>query len=186
MVVMMAGPLLVCRAARVRPLCMSTPGWNIPPCWSTALDGVEGSPQFQALREAVTNERAAFSVLPPEADQLAAFRAVPFEQTRVVLLGQDPYPTRGHAMGLSFSVGPGVTPPGSLRNMYKELEADLGIPPATHGCLDAWASQGVFLLNTALTVRSAAWPCVGVCPHWPHKISRGMDRHRRPWRVFFL
>jgi uracil-DNA glycosylase len=75
----------------------------------------------------------------------------------VVILGQDPYPTPGHPMGLAFSVRPSVTPlPASLRNIYKELEADLGIAPAPHGCLQAWAEQGVFLLNAALSVRAGA------------------------------
>lgn len=84
------------------------------------------------------------------------FRAldlVPPDGVRVVILGQDPYPTPGHADGLCFSVRPGVAPPRSLKNIYRELADDIGIPPAAHGNLESWARQGVLLLNTVLSVR---------------------------------
>lgn len=90
--------------------------------------------------------------LPTEADVFRAFRT-PFEDVKVLILGQDPYPTPGHAMGLSFSVARDVRPlPRSLNNIYAELNADLGIPVPQHGDLSAWAEQGVMLLNRVLTV----------------------------------
>eukprot|EP00965_Chrysotila_dentata_P067055 2219439-Pleurochrysis_carterae.AAC.2 len=96
------------------------------------------------------------AILPAETEQFAAFRKCSFESVKVVILGQDPYPTRGHAHGLSFSVPPGVAVPRSLRNIYVEMEADVGVRAATHGCLVAWAEQGVLLLNAVLTVREGA------------------------------
>ncbi|EOD32225.1 DNA-deoxyinosine glycosylase, partial [Emiliania huxleyi CCMP1516] len=113
------------------------------------------SDQLQRLRTALSAERASADVLPRPEETFAAFEACAFDDVRVVILGQDPYPTPGHAMGLAFSVRPGVPPPGSLRNIYQELESDVGVPPAPHGCLRAWAEQGVFLLNSVLTVRAA-------------------------------
>jgi uracil-DNA glycosylase len=92
------------------------------------------------------------TVYPPEHLIFQALNATPFEQVRVVILGQDPYHNQGEAMGLSFSVPRGVRVPASLKNIYKELHSDLGIEPATHGDLTAWAQQGVLLLNTSLTV----------------------------------
>lgn len=92
------------------------------------------------------------TVYPPRADWFAAFRLTPPEQVRVVILGQDPYHEPGQAMGLAFSVRPGVRLPPSLRNIYRELEADLGCPAPPTGDLTAWAAQGVLLLNTVLTV----------------------------------
>ena len=92
-------------------------------------------------------------ILPPAPLRFAALDALPPERVKAVILGQDPYPTPGHAMGHAFSVARDVRPiPRSLQNIYKELESDLGIPPAPHGDLSHWASQGVLLLNTALTV----------------------------------
>lgn len=87
----------------------------------------------------------------------------PLDLVRVVILGQDPYPTPGYAHGLAFSVHPGVKVPRSLHNIFTELEDDLGVPRPDHGCLTHWAEQGVLLLNTALTVRErAAAPGQGV------------------------
>lgn len=90
--------------------------------------------------------------LPRGHDILRAF-ADPFEDVRVLILGQDPYPTPGHPMGLAFSTQPGVAPPRSLINIYKELEADLGIPARSDGDLSSWSKQGILLLNRCLTVR---------------------------------
>ncbi|MGI8522688.1 MAG: uracil-DNA glycosylase [Nocardioides sp.] len=93
------------------------------------------------------------SYLPAGDDVFRAFRK-PLAQVRVLVVGQDPYPTPGHPIGLSFAVAPDVRPlPGSLRNIYQELSVDLGIPPAPHGDLAAWADRGVMLLNRVLTVR---------------------------------
>ena len=89
-------------------------------------------------------------------DVFNAFRYTPLDRVKVFLLGQDPYPGAGQAHGLCFSVRPGVRLPGSLRNIYQELQADLGIPPVNHGYLAAWARQGVLMLNACLTVQADA------------------------------
>ncbi len=133
------------------------PGWDgCDPGWTAALAPQFAQPYFAALTAFVAGERAAHPVFPPERDVFNAFRYTPLADVRVVLLGQDPYPTEGQAHGLCFSVRPGVTIPGSLRNMYKELQADLGVPPAKHGHLVHWAKQGVLMLNACLTVRGGA------------------------------
>lgn len=107
------------------------------------------------LRAFLMAERAAGKVIHPPPDQwFAALDATPPEAVRVVILGQDPYHGPGQAHGLAFSVAPGVRVPPSLANIYKELDSDLGIPPARHGCLMPWAEQGVLLLNSVLTVES--------------------------------
>jgi uracil-DNA glycosylase len=128
----------------------------IPTDWSVVLAAEFAKPYFAKLQAFVAEERAKHDVFPAEADVFNAFAFTPFDEVRVVLLGQDPYPTPGHAHGLCFSVRPGVAIPASLRNIYKELQSDLGIPPAKHGCLEPWARQGVLLLNAVLTVRSGA------------------------------
>ena len=93
---------------------------------------------------------------PQAADVYRALALTAPEAVRVVLLGQDPYPTPGHADGLAFSVRPGVAPPRSLRNIFRELEADLGLPSPASGSLEPWARQGVLLLNNALSVEQGA------------------------------
>jgi len=98
-------------------------------------------------------EYAEKTIYPAKENIWQAFELTPYEKVKVVILGQDPYHGPHQAHGLSFSVQPGVKVPPSLRNIYKELEDDLGIPPASHGYLKNWALQGVFLLNTVLTVR---------------------------------
>ena len=120
--------------------------------WAEAMEPV--ADQIAAMGEFLRAEVAAGRSYLPEPD--AIFRAfrTPLAQVRVLITGQDPYPTPGHAMGLSFSVRPDVRPlPRSLVNIYTELQADLGIEPAAHGDLSAWADRGVMLLNRALTVR---------------------------------
>ena len=92
------------------------------------------------------------AVYPPGREMFAAFNATPFDRVKVVILGQDPYHGPGQAHGLSFSVPPGVAVPPSLLNIYKELEADLGLPRPGHGCLLPWAQRGVLLLNAVLSV----------------------------------
>lgn len=101
-------------------------------------------------------ERREFSVFPDRSNIFRAFELTPLERVRVVILGQDPYHDDGQAHGLSFSVPRGIPIPPSLRNIFRELQADLGHQPPSHGCLDAWAEQGVLLLNTVLTVRAHA------------------------------
>lgn len=124
----------------------------VAPDWAKALAPVE--PQVSAMGEFLREEMAAGrSYLPAGENVLRAF-TLPLADVRVLVIGQDPYPTPGHAVGLSFSVAPEVRPlPGSLRNIYQELQADVGIPPAQHGDLTHWFDQGVLLLNRVLTVR---------------------------------
>lgn len=95
---------------------------------------------------------AGATVYPPAKDRFNAFSYTPLERVKVVILGQDPYHGPGQAHGLCFSVRPGVTPPPSLKNIYRELEGDLGVSQPPHGYLESWARQGVFLLNSVLTV----------------------------------
>lgn len=115
--------------------------------WQPVLAPVED--KIHALGEFLRSEPA---FLPSGDHILRAFQD-PFDAVRVLIVGQDPYPTPGHAMGLSFSTAPGVRPPRSLVNLYRELQDDLGIPPRADGDLSAWADQGVLLLNRVLTVR---------------------------------
>lgn len=121
--------------------------------WAEALAPV--AEQLAAVTAFVDAERdAGVQVLPDDALILAAFER-PLTDVRVLIVGQDPYPTPGHAVGLSFSTAAGVRPiPRSLANIYRELHDDLGIPAVTHGDLSAWADQGVLLLNRVLTVRA--------------------------------
>ena len=108
----------------------------------------------QKLQTYVEAEYAAGPVYPPLEDLFTAFRLCPPEEARVLILGQDPYFKEGQAHGLSFSVRPGVSVPPSLRNVYKELRADLDVTPPTNGDLTGWAADGVLLLNAVLTVRA--------------------------------
>lgn len=123
---------------------------QLPQAWA---DFVRPNPaQFAALSQRVEAVYAAGEVFPPRDCLFAALEATPPEAVRCVILGQDPYPTPGHAHGLSFSVRPGVPLPRSLRNIYQELSDDLGCPPPPDGSLLPWAQQGVLLLNSVLTV----------------------------------
>lgn len=126
---------------------------QLPESWQRELGPELAQPYFAALSSFVAQERERATVFPPPLDVFAAFEATPFERVRAVLLGQDPYHGDGQAHGLCFSVRPGVPLPPSLRNVFKELESDLGIPRPNHGHLSKWAEQGVLLLNTVLTVR---------------------------------
>lgn len=120
-----------------------------PESWRVVLGGADAAAPlaFQA------GERARGRVVHPGEDALfRALELTPPAAVKVVILGQDPYHGPGQAHGLAFSVSPGVPPPPSLRNIQKELEADLGIPAPAHGCLEAWARRGVLLLNTVLSV----------------------------------
>jgi uracil-DNA glycosylase len=123
----------------------------VPSAWAKALDPVDAPVAAVAARVAAARAAGA-AVAPPAADVFRALALTPPEAVRVVLLGQDPYPTPGHADGLCFSVRPGVAPPRSLRNVFRELHDDLGLPPPAGGSLEPWARQGVLLLNTCLTV----------------------------------
>lgn len=127
---------------------------NLPETWRSALGDPMGLPYFRSLEGFLEVERQAHSVFPAEPDVFQAFECTPLDQVRVVILGQDPYHDVGQAHGLAFSVRPGVKLPASLRNIFKELHADLGVPTPGNGCLIPWARQGVLLLNTVLTVRA--------------------------------
>ncbi len=124
----------------------------VAPDWAEALQPV--APTIAAMGDFLRAEIAAGrGYLPAGPDVLRAFGA-PLAGVRVLIVGQDPYPTPGHPVGLSFSVAPDVRPlPRSLVNIYAELNSDLGVPPAAHGDLSAWFNQGVLLLNRVLTVR---------------------------------
>jgi uracil-DNA glycosylase len=126
---------------------------ELPDDWKALLAGELASPWYAQLCERVARERAAGNVYPPTEQVFAAFRFTPLEKLRVVLLGQDPYHGEGQAHGLAFSVPPGVKPPPSLKNIFKELASDVGCTAPSTGCLEPWARQGILLLNTALTVR---------------------------------
>lgn len=127
----------------------------IAPDWAQALAPVE--PQVHAMGEFLRAEvNAGRGYLPAGKHVLRAFER-PLADVRVLIVGQDPYPTPGHAVGLSFSVAPEVTPiPRSLANIYIELESDLGVPRPSTGDLSPWADAGVLLLNRVLTVRPSA------------------------------
>lgn len=121
------------------------------PDWAQALAGVEE--RIHEMGDFLRAELAAGREYLPSGDSVFRAFAEPLSQVKVLIVGQDPYPTIGHPIGLSFAVDPDVRPlPRSLGNIYKELEADLGIAPAPHGDLRAWSRQGVMLLNRALTV----------------------------------
>ncbi len=113
-------------------------------------------PYYLHLREFLKREYAEKVIYPNMYDIFNALHLTPYENVKVVLLGQDPYHGPGQAHGLSFSVNPGVPPPPSLKNIFKELESDLGCPIPNNGHLVNWAKQGVLLLNTVLTVRAGA------------------------------
>lgn len=121
--------------------------------WTDVVEEQERQPYFRDLAEFVDIERAKHSIYPHQADVYKALQLTSRADTRVVLLGQDPYHGAGQAHGLSFSVPTGVALPPSLRNIMKEREADVGIPVSSHGNLASWATQGVLLLNSTLTVR---------------------------------
>ncbi len=126
---------------------------KIEPSWKAVLEEEFDKPYFQELRDRIRGEiRAGKTIYPPGKLIFNAFALTPFHDVKVVILGQDPYHGPGQAMGLSFSVPHDVTPPPSLKNIFKELQIDLQIPPAKHGDLTNWAKQGVFLLNAMLTV----------------------------------
>ncbi|MCR8641313.1 uracil-DNA glycosylase [Paenibacillus sp. N1-5-1-14] len=122
--------------------------------WKSILGEEWNKPYMLELLAYMADEYRDHEVFPAQEQVFAALEATPYEATKVVILGQDPYHGAGQAHGMSFSVQPGVAIPPSLRNMYKELHSDLELPIPTHGCLRAWSEQGVLLLNTVLTVRS--------------------------------
>lgn len=127
---------------------------QIEESWKVALAGEFEQPYFGKIREFLLQEKqAGKNVYPPGPLIFNAFNKVPLQNTKVVILGQDPYHAPGEAHGLSFSVQRGVKVPPSLKNIYKELETDIeGFKSPKHGCLESWAEQGVLMLNAYLTV----------------------------------
>ena len=126
---------------------------RIEASWKTRLAGQFAAPHMKTLSRFLRDEKAAGKrIYPPGGQIFRAFELTPFDNVKVVILGQDPYHSAGQAHGLSFSVAHGVMPPPSLQNIYKELQADLGLAHPRHGNLESWARQGVLLLNACLTV----------------------------------
>lgn len=150
--------------------------------WKDALSQEKNEPYFQHILQQVQNERAAGKIIyPPKHEVFNAFKLTEFDQVKVVILGQDPYHGENQAHGLAFSVKPNVPPPPSLVNIYKELAQDITefqIPP--HGYLHKWATQGVLLLNTVLTVEQGkahshaefGWE------HFTDKVISQLNQHR--------
>ena len=128
---------------------------TIPAAWKALLDDQVAMPYFQRLAKFVDGERAQHEVYPPAELVFESLRLTAPENVRVLILGQDPYHGPEQAHGLSFSVQRGVKIPPSLRNIFQELQSDIGCEPPEHGCLESWAEQGVLMLNTVLTVRAA-------------------------------
>lgn len=127
---------------------------NIEDSWKGHLQQEFEKPYFKTLAYFVRDAYQQQCIYPPAKEVFHAFDLCSFEATKVVILGQDPYHGQGQAHGLCFSVRKGVAPPPSLRNIFKEIHNDLGVPIPTHGSLEHWARQGVLLLNTTLTVEA--------------------------------
>lgn len=128
---------------------------KIEESWKKILFDEFQKPYFEALKAFLVEEKKVHSIYPKSANIFAAFDNTPFDKVKVVILGQDPYHGDGQAHGLSFSVQDGIPHPPSLQNILKELRDDMGCPIPKSGNLSAWAQQGVFLLNTVLTVRAS-------------------------------
>ena len=126
---------------------------NVPESWREVLRNETSQPYFADLSEFVLRERKAFTVFPSEHEVFTSLQLTSPDDVRIVIVGQDPYHGAGQAHGLSFSVQHGTRIPPSLRNIYAELHSDLDVPLPSHGNLEAWAKQGVLLLNSTLTVR---------------------------------
>ncbi|WP_419841335.1 uracil-DNA glycosylase [Candidatus Poriferisodalis sp.] len=122
--------------------------------WNPILRAEFDKPYWPILQQFVADERSSRTVYPPEDQVFAALHTTPYAEVKVLILGQDPYHGPGQAHGLCFSVPRGVPQPPSLQNIFSELRDDLGIEPPAHGNLEAWARQGVLLLNAFLTVRA--------------------------------
>ena len=150
--------------------------------WAELLDDELNEPYYQELRKFLIDEYSTKQIFPNMYDIFNALHFTSYADTKVVILGQDPYHEPGQAHGLSFSVLPNVPPPPSLMNIFKELRDDLGCTIPNNGCLKPWAEQGVLLLNTVLTVRAHA-----ANSHRGHgweiftdKIIRLLNEHERP------
>lgn len=127
---------------------------DIPKEWRAQLADEFEKPYFQTLQQFVDEERQNYTVFPPEQDVFSALKLTPYEKANVFVLGQDPYHDNNQAHGLCFSVRPGIKPPPSLVNIFKELRSDVDFRIPNNGYLVPWAEQGMLLLNAVLTVRA--------------------------------
>lgn len=127
---------------------------KLPSSWQKVIGEELDKPYFQELREFVDEERGKHTVFPPEEDVFNALKLTPYNEVKVLILGQDPYHDDGQAHGLCFSVQPGIKSPPSLVNIFKELQTDLGCGIPNNGYLVPWAELGVLLLNAVLTVQA--------------------------------
>ena len=154
--------------------------------WSALLQREIGSQRHTELQQFIAHERLVSTVFPPAQDVYAAFELTPFESTKVVVLGQDPYHGLGQAHGLSFSVRGNTPIPPSLRNIFQELFTDVAIQREQNGDLTGWARQGVLLLNTSLTVREGE-PGSHKNRGWEHITDTVMSAlNEKPTRVVFV
>ena len=159
---------------------------RLPRDWSAAMAPHLDPAIVASLTAFVLDEYRTAQVFPPLDDVFAAFRLCPLGDTRVLILGQDPYHKAGQAHGLSFSVPPGVPVPPSLRNVYRELRDDLEVAPPRDGDLTGWAGQGVLLLNAVLTVRSGV-PASHAGHGWEHVTDAAIEAlNDRADRVVFV
>lgn len=136
--------------------------------WETWLKQEQQQPYYQELMQFLNQEYAQRQIFPPKEELFSAFQYCDMNQIKVVILGQDPYHEKNQAHGLAFSVRKGIKIPPSLRNIYKELNSDLGIDIPSHGCLIEWAKQGVFMLNAVLSVRE----------------GKAGSHHNKGWEIF--
>jgi uracil-DNA glycosylase len=150
--------------------------------WQAFLEKEKKAPYFQKLLSFLTAERLNKTIYPPEEDVFNALKLTPFETVKVVIIGQDPYHGPNQAMGLSFSVREGLKKPPSLNNIFKALKKDLALSPPEHGSLEAWARQGVLLLNATLTVeahKAGSHAKIG-WQHFTDKIISTLNTHDKP------
>lgn len=127
---------------------------DIESTWYEVLKQEFEEPYFYGIKTFLIQEKRQYIVYPPSQMIFNAFNLTPFDKVKVVILGQDPYHNVGQAHGLAFSVPNGIMPPPSLKNIFKELQSDIGMPIPTNGNLENWAREGVLLLNSCLTVRA--------------------------------
>ena len=155
--------------------------------WKDALRHVKQSETFQTLLETVSRRYRRTAVYPPKDEIFKAFELTPLENVKIVILGQDPYHQKHQANGLAFSVRKSVRIPPSLKNIFKELSDDLGVPIPSHGDLTGWAERGVLLLNTTLTVEDSL-PASHKSLGWEaftDEVIRVLSEHEKPI-VFML
>lgn len=154
--------------------------------WDKVLAGEFEQDYFQRICETLKKEYAEYEIYPPKDCVFNALRTTPYSKVKAVILGQDPYHGPGQAHGLCFSVQPGVQPPPSLQNIFKELKSDLGIDPPQNGTLTKWAEHGVLMLNTTLTVRRGqanSHKNIGWTTFTDHVIQK-LNEHEQP--IVFL